>query len=75
MRGRHSLAILTMMGITDTVASDVDDYVDLAVRLGRDTSLRREASGRIAANKHRLYGDMESIRALEAFIEGVAARY
>ncbi len=41
MRGRHSTAILTQMGVTDTIASTIDDYVAMAVRLGRDPPLAR----------------------------------
>ena len=35
MRGRHSAAILTMMDLTETIASTLDEYVTLAVRLRR----------------------------------------
>lgn len=35
MRGRHSLAILRLMGIADTVAGSADEYVEIAVRLAR----------------------------------------
>jgi len=68
MRGRHGAAILTMMGIGETVADDLDAYVAIAVRLGRDPQLRREAGGRIAHNKARVYRDLECIRALEEFL-------
>jgi len=34
MRGRHSAAILNMMGTKDTIASTLDEYIELAIRLG-----------------------------------------
>ena len=69
MRGRHTAAILEMMGVTETIAGSIDDYVDIAVRLGRDGEWRGELRGRIAANKHRVYRDRACIAALEDFLE------
>jgi len=34
MRGRHSFAILKQMGVCDTIATSIDDYIEIAVRLG-----------------------------------------
>ena len=74
MRSRHSAAILEMMGVTETIASGVDDYVATAARLAREPALRTAMSRRIGANKHRLYRDRHSITALEDFLERVARR-
>jgi protein O-GlcNAc transferase len=46
MRGRHSLAFLTMMGVKDTISADVSDYVAIAVRLARDEPCGGAWSGR-----------------------------
>jgi predicted O-linked N-acetylglucosamine transferase (SPINDLY family) len=69
MRARHSAAILTMMGLGETIAPTVDDYVAIAGRLGQDSAMRASLSSRIAASKHRVYRDMDCIKALEAFLE------
>jgi protein O-GlcNAc transferase len=69
MRGRHSSAILTLMGLADTIAATKDEYVDLAVKLGNDPSWRNQISQIIAAQKHRLYNDEACIRGLEDFLE------
>jgi predicted O-linked N-acetylglucosamine transferase (SPINDLY family) len=69
MRGRHTAAILQVMGVTDTVAGSLEDYVAMAVRLGRDSEQRGELRRRIAANKHRAYRDRACIAALEGFLE------
>jgi len=71
MRGRHSAAILKMMGITETIASTLDEYIELAVRLGSDAGFRKQLSDKIVANKHLLYRDKACIRALEDFFERV----
>ena len=69
MRQRHCAAILTMLGLTETIASSVDDYVNIAARLGRDPEWRRHISEKITANKHRIYRDKTCIAALEDFLE------
>jgi predicted O-linked N-acetylglucosamine transferase (SPINDLY family) len=68
MRGRHSAAVMTMMGLSDLLAKDVDAYVGLAARLGADPELRRTVSARIRENKHKAFGDMAAVRGLEDFI-------
>ncbi|HZR85793.1 MAG TPA: tetratricopeptide repeat protein [Bradyrhizobium sp.] len=72
MRGRHAAAILTMMGLAETIAQTVDAYVDIASALGRDPTRRAALSSRIAANKQRVYRDTDCIVALEAFLERAA---
>ncbi len=69
MRGRHSAAILQMMGLPETIARTLDGYVEIAVSLGRDASKRAALSSQVAAGKHRLYRDQDCIEALEAFLE------
>jgi predicted O-linked N-acetylglucosamine transferase (SPINDLY family) len=69
MRGRVSAGILGMMGMTETVAGTIDDYVALAVRIGKDASWRAQIKQRIATDKQRLYRDRTCIAALEDFFE------
>jgi predicted O-linked N-acetylglucosamine transferase (SPINDLY family) len=74
MRGRHTAAILTMMGVADTVAGTIDAYVAAAVRLGRDVPWRTALRAKIADNKHRVYRDRACIAALEDFLDAEARR-
>jgi protein O-GlcNAc transferase len=69
MRGRHTAAILAMMGARETTARTVDQYVSIAGLLGRNAARRAELSAEIAEKKHRVYRDHECIAALEAFLE------
>ncbi len=69
MRGRHTYAIFTMMGVTDTIAGSVEEYISLAVRLGKQAELRCRIADRISASKHRIYGDLACVRGLERFLE------
>jgi predicted O-linked N-acetylglucosamine transferase (SPINDLY family) len=74
MRGRHAVAILRMMDVRETTAHSIDAFVVIAATLGRDAAKRREASSRIAANKHRLYRDLDCIAGLELFLERVVRK-
>jgi protein O-GlcNAc transferase len=69
MRGRHSAAILTMMGLDETIASSLDSYTEIAVRLGRDSEWRKLISKRMADNKQNIYRDTECVEALGKFFE------
>jgi predicted O-linked N-acetylglucosamine transferase (SPINDLY family) len=72
MRGRHSMAMLKMMGVNETIAETTDDYVSTAVRLASDRSWRIAIKEKISENKHRLYRDRACIAALETFLSNVA---
>ncbi len=69
MRGRHAAAILNRMDVRETTAVSVEEYISIAVALGRDQARRGEASSRISASKHRVYRDLECIAGLESFVE------
>jgi protein O-GlcNAc transferase len=72
MRSRHSAAILQRMGIADTVARDVDNYVELAVRMAREPAWRQSMKAKVSAAKHRVYRDRSAIEGLERFLERAA---
>jgi protein O-GlcNAc transferase len=69
MRGRHSFAILKMMGLEAMIAKDLDDYISIAVRYAADVGWRKEMSESIRERKHCLYGDTACIGGLESFLE------
>jgi protein O-GlcNAc transferase len=74
MRGRHSAAILARMGLRDTIAIGVEDYCDIATRLGTDPEVRDATVAAIAANKGKLYRDRQSIEGLERFLTWAVSR-
>lgn len=71
MRARHCFAILTMLGVTDTIATSREDYVEIATRLGLDPAWRAEIGKRMLANRHKVLNDLTCVRALEDFLERV----
>ena len=68
MRGRHTSAILKMLGIEATIAGSKDEYIQIAIRLGQDRNYRRSIARQIAQNKSKLYNDLSPVRALEDFL-------
>jgi predicted O-linked N-acetylglucosamine transferase (SPINDLY family) len=57
MRSRHTAAMLVLLELPELIARDADDYVRIAVELGRSADWRASLSARIAERKHRLYED------------------
>lgn len=67
MRGRHTYAILKMLGLTETIADNEQEYIDIAVRLGIDEQWRKEIVRKIANQYSRIYEDTSCVLALEEF--------
>jgi protein O-GlcNAc transferase len=68
MRGRVSYGILKQIGVTETIATSVDNYIAIANRLGKDAQWRQQVRERMAQNKHKVYSDMAGIEGLETFL-------
>ena len=64
-RGRLSLAYLRQAGVTDTVASDVADYVAKALALGRDPSARAALGERLRRGAARVFDNDGAVREFE----------
>jgi protein O-GlcNAc transferase len=71
MRSRDSFAILTIIDVSETIASSPDHYVDIAVTLANDKNYRNYIVEKISANKDRIYRDRNCISALGSFCEKV----
>jgi len=74
MRGRHTAAILRRIGGVATIARSLNEYVEIAARLGRDADWRATQRLAVAAGKPRAFRDMEYMRALETFLAEAVAR-
>jgi protein O-GlcNAc transferase len=73
MRGRHSLAMLRRLGISETVAINEADYVRIAVQLGRDPVWRRQLAETIHERKALLFEDRDCLVGLETFYRQAVA--
>ena len=75
MRGRHTYAFLKMMGFDELIADDLDAYIDLAVQMGLDQSMRQRIRAEIPERLPRVYGDMACVHALEKFLKRAVTLY
>lgn len=71
MRGRHSYAMLKMMGLSDTIAVDKSDYCRIAVRLARDRDFYQTVKCKLLENQSKLYSDRVFINGLEQFYKSI----
>jgi predicted O-linked N-acetylglucosamine transferase (SPINDLY family) len=71
MRCRHSDSFLKMIGVTDTIAEDEADYIEIAIKLGLDSAWRRDIAERMKENHDRLFDDKTCVLGLEAFYQQV----
>src|SRR6185369_9470607 len=69
MRARHSAAVLRMMGVTDTIAATLDDYVAIAARLATGDAERQALKARMREAEPKVYRDHSVITALEDLLE------
>ncbi len=67
MRGRHSDSFLKMLGVTDTIAENVAEYIEIAVKLGLDPAWRRSIAEQMSQNHDCLFDDKACVAGLEAF--------
>ena len=74
MRGRQSFGMLSILGLEELVAKDAQDYVAIALRLGRDAQYRGRIRATIAERLPRLFDQEAPIRALEEFLRTQAGR-
>ncbi|MEK0191909.1 tetratricopeptide repeat protein [Microcoleus anatoxicus] len=71
MRGRQSCGMLNILGLTDTIAQDEAEYIDIAVKLGLDAEWRRTLSQQMSDRHANLYEDVTCVKALEQFYRQV----
>jgi predicted O-linked N-acetylglucosamine transferase (SPINDLY family) len=71
MRGRQSAGMLEVIGATDLIAADRDDYLRIAVRLATDAAWRAEQRARIESGRQRLFDDRAPIDRLQQFLQDV----
>jgi predicted O-linked N-acetylglucosamine transferase (SPINDLY family) len=71
MRGRHSDSFLKMLGVTDTIAQNEAEYIEIAVKLGLDPAWRHHIAQRMSQSHDHLFDDKACVAGLEAFYKQV----
>ena len=69
MRASVSAGMLRLIGVDETIASDLDGYVEIASRLALEPEWRAAVVEKIRTHRARLENDMRSITAMETFFE------
>ena len=72
MRGRQSAGMLSLAGVDELIARDVDDYVRIAARLAADAQWRRALRTRIQDGHARVFDDPAPVRALSDALHRLA---
>jgi predicted O-linked N-acetylglucosamine transferase (SPINDLY family) len=71
MRGRHSYAILQCLNTPETIAQTINEYIEIAVKLGKDSHWRSQTIQKMRKYHHQLYDDSACVIALENFYQQV----
>jgi predicted O-linked N-acetylglucosamine transferase (SPINDLY family) len=75
MRGRVSYGMLQTLGVLDTVAYSTEEYIEIAVKLGKDPNWRKQIVEKISSHHGNLFDDRVAIKALEQFYKETVANY
>ena len=65
MRSRHSYAILQQLGVTETIAHSIDEYIEIAVELGRNQGWRQSIANQYKQRQSRLFNDRSVTQSLD----------
>lgn len=68
MRGRFATGILERMGMSELIASDDKQYIELAVKLVQNRPYRSQVVKKIIETRDILYDDTKVIRSFEEFL-------
>jgi len=71
MRGLHAYSFLKMLGVTDTIAQNEEEYIQIAVNLGLDSEWRRDVAQRMSQRQDNLFDDQICVTALESFYQRI----
>lgn len=75
MRGRHADSFLKMLGVTDTIAKNEAEYLQIAVKLGLDSGWRKYIYERMSQRHDYLFDDKTCVQALEEFYQQVVCNH
>jgi predicted O-linked N-acetylglucosamine transferase (SPINDLY family) len=74
LRGRQTAGMLSLMGLTGTIAASESDYVETCAALLRDTDRRDALRGAMLAGQSVLFDDERPVSAFADFLQTVEMR-
>ena len=69
MRGRHTYGILKILKLDELICNSKKEYIDLAVKLSKNSSFRVNVIEKIKINKKSIFSNYKVIKFLEDFFE------
>ncbi len=69
LRGRITYALYEQLGLLDCVVESIEQYIELACRLGTERDFRDSIRDKILAHKGVLFEDREAVVEVEAILE------
>jgi predicted O-linked N-acetylglucosamine transferase (SPINDLY family) len=75
MRSRQSYAFLKILGVTETIAKNEAEYIEIAARLGLNLRWRESIVQQMRQRSCYLYDDQVCIAALEEFYQHVVEKH
>ena len=69
MRGRVTAGMYRAMGSTDCMAENIEDYIEIALKLGLDERYRIEISERLRNSNEILFNDPNVVAEFENFFK------
>lgn len=70
---RYTAGLYRLMGIESMIASDTENYAEIAVRLGREPDYRLDISNRIRERNGLVFAPDETVRDYERFFESACS--
>jgi protein O-GlcNAc transferase len=74
LRDRYTAAWYHAVGVTDCIVQSTQAYVELALRLGSDPSLRKQIMDRVAAADHQIFDNPRAVREHEQLFARMLAQ-
>jgi protein O-GlcNAc transferase len=72
LRGRVTLGCYRRMGLTDCLARNAADYIELAVRLGQDDAFHASVAASIRLRSGLLFDDLDAVSEWQEFFRSAA---
>jgi predicted O-linked N-acetylglucosamine transferase (SPINDLY family) len=73
-RGRYTAGCLRRMGVEQCIARDTGDYIQRAVSLGSDRSLRDQVAAQLRENRARVFQDHQAVEEHERIFRALVPR-
>ncbi len=74
MRSRHCYSILKTLGVDELIVGSLEEYVELAAKIGIDRQYRAALVEKIKDGKHALFYDSKCVEFLDGFFKSQVAR-